>query len=356
MSHLVQGGASAVAAQQLLGRHTRFYDIADARALVQGRQWEVILSDSLYTLPTYCMLLEQVSEQPFTFTFQFGEGVLEVTGLGPNRFDDVVSVIQILLRPFLLRSFSQRKSALFCAEGPFAHGFFLYGTSSEYVEMSKPHWLQSDLYLRVFQPSMVPFIALLGGTVTCREEKERMGALRQTFFIEWPRPLQQRLLRLTAVDQRIKVYTLYQEKKLCDVALKAVDGELWVHSRVLVSASPVFHAMFSGDFQERHRKEIAFTSVQLDHLKIFIDFLYLGAEAFMERYTEEKISGELLSVLFGLAQQYTIRPLTDCCINLMAFCVNPKDEEEVEAMAKLADFYQNDQLGRLVECLKKANT
>ena len=129
-----------------------------------------------------------------------------------------------------------------------------------------------------------------------------------------------------------------------DIVLVVEDQELHVHKWILTSQSPVFEAMFQGDFQEASQDRITLKEKKLESMIQFLILLY-PTSMFLESKTH--LDDERQLSVMSLADEYQ-------CVNLIKQCI---DEAEITAKNVLqilpyAVKYQQTALPRMYDVIK----
>ena len=118
-----------------------------------------------------------------------------------------------------------------------------------------------------------------------------------------------------------------------DMVLVVEDQELHVHKWILKSQSPVFQAMFDGDFREAGQDRISLKEKEYKSMVQFFKILYPSSMFGEERVNLDDES--LLSVL-ALADEYQ-------CVNLIKQCINEAkitSEIVMEILPYVAKYHQ----------------
>ena len=118
-----------------------------------------------------------------------------------------------------------------------------------------------------------------------------------------------------------------------DMVLVVEDQELHVHKWILKSQSPVFQAMFDGDFQEAGQDKVTLKEKECKSMVQFFKLLYPSSMFGEERVNLDDES--VLSVL-ALADEYQ-------CVNLIKQCVNEAkitSEIVMEILPYVAKYHQ----------------
>jgi hypothetical protein len=144
-----------------------------------------------------------------------------------------------------------------------------------------------------------------------------------------------------------EAYALYQSQTLCDLKFVAADGEVCVHSLpMLLHGGEFIKATLTAPMREGAAKRIEFAEFTTDVLKGYIDFVYLGEEAFKPETFFA--SGRNVFELLRFAHMYGILPLIDVCTNLISLVAKPEDAGHLR---ELAAHYGNAHLVRLCDYL-----
>ena len=102
---------------------------------------------------------------------------------------------------------------------------------------------------------------------------------------------------------------MFEEEKFTDFELRCRDGDiLKCHKFVLVSRSPVFHAMLSNDMKEAKQGFAEVPDFDSDVMKEVLRYMYCN------NIEENEDSYE--SLIFA-AEKYQLAKLTDICIDHM---------------------------------------
>ena len=141
--------------------------------------------------------------------------------------------------------------------------------------------------------------------------------------------------------------TLYETQVGRDFLLVSSDGlEMSVHSAVLIAASPVFLAMFEGDFAERQTGRCVMTQVDAPVLKVLVQFMYCGScQTGVSDHTEQ---------IIVVADQYQLTDLVGQCEQIL---IKKMTEENVTDLLLLTDSIEAPSLkAHALRCVRKNST
>lgn len=124
------------------------------------------------------------------------------------------------------------------------------------------------------------------------------------------------------------ICSLYGDTQLSDFKFIVEGQEFHIHKNILAARSPVFHKMFTGNFQEKKGKTSEIFDASKEAFSELMRFIYVGKIRDLEKHVEE---------LLGLADRYEVSDLQKVCeLKLMA---NLKDEN-AESIFQLAHRHQ----------------
>ncbi len=152
-------------------------------------------------------------------------------------------------------------------------------------------------------------------------------------------------------DANEALYLLYQKQEFCDFCLVSKENQtLKIHSALLyVHGGPILQNLLTSGMKETANKTIIFPDYSQNAIRAFIEFIYLGGQAFSEKMSSTEEGKELdLLELFEMAHTYQINTLIDCCTNLMSLSAT---KENLEIIKKYAALYKNEHLTSLCEYL-----
>lgn len=143
------------------------------------------------------------------------------------------------------------------------------------------------------------------------------------------------------------LYALYQTQQHCDFTISCTDGTMIkTHSALLYAyGGSVLQKLLTSQFKESKDKVITFGNHNNDIIKIFLEFIYLGGEKFIEGMTlSTDLNITKLYELFEFAHMYEVQILIDCCTNLISLKATKENLREIK---ELANFYNNEHLKQL---------
>ncbi len=152
------------------------------------------------------------------------------------------------------------------------------------------------------------------------------------------------------------MYSLYQKQEGCDFKLFSKDGVTKVHSLLLrIYGGPVLQALLSSDMKETNEASISFEGYSKSVVDAFMDYIYLGGEAFSEKVLSSHEDNKINIIeLFEFAHTYQVDTLLDCCTNIISLVATKNDLETLQSVLALHD---NKHLKQICDYLStKGNT
>jgi len=131
-----------------------------------------------------------------------------------------------------------------------------------------------------------------------------------------------------------KVDSLRQHGSLgfCDVVLKLEGHEFQAHKVILASCSDYFHAMFNGNMKESNEKVIQINGVDVDIMKLVLNFIYTGSIP---------LSYDNVEYVLQAANLMLIKSLKDVCCRFLGTLLNVNN---CLGMQKFAESYSCEEL------------
>ena len=135
------------------------------------------------------------------------------------------------------------------------------------------------------------------------------------------------------------MYSLYQKQEGCDFKLFSKDGVTKVHSVLLrIYGGPVLQALLSSDMKETNEASISFEGYSKSVVDAFMDYIYLGGEAFSEKVLSSHEDNKINIIeLFEFAHTYQVDTLVDCCTNIISLVATKNDLETLQSVLALHD-------------------
>ncbi|GBM75706.1 Speckle-type POZ protein [Araneus ventricosus] len=119
---------------------------------------------------------------------------------------------------------------------------------------------------------------------------------------------------------------LYQEKNLCDIALKTASKTFEAHKAILACRSPVFKAMFEHDMVENSSGIVNISDVDPKTLEYMLFFMYANQ-------LEDAVDTKSAIQLYCAADKYQINSLKECCYPILKSLVSAENVCEVLSLA-----------------------
>jgi len=125
------------------------------------------------------------------------------------------------------------------------------------------------------------------------------------------------------------LYTMYKERELCDVTLRAGSATFPCHKTVLCARSPVFRAMFANDMTEKQKGFVDIVDVDSQTLDLFLTSLYTDSLNSLDWETALKI--------YSVADKYDVLAVRKECSSFLSWQLS---ESNVCDVLLLADVHQ----------------
>jgi len=111
----------------------------------------------------------------------------------------------------------------------------------------------------------------------------------------------------------------------CDVVLRCGNQEFEAHKLILASCSDYFYAMFNGNMKEAKEKVITINAVDVEIMKLVLNFIYTGSIALSQENVEHVIQA---------ANMMLIKSLKDVCCRFLESLVNVNNSLGMQKFAK----------------------
>lgn len=140
--------------------------------------------------------------------------------------------------------------------------------------------------------------------------------------------------------------TLYNQKELCDVVLRAGSVQFHVHKVILVACSQYFAAMFRSGMTEAQKGEVVLHNIDPTALEDILELFYTG---------KITLNSDNVQSLLSAASLFQIDHLREACSNFLRHQLSPGNCLGIKAFAEahgcqsLAEAAQRHALARFGE-------
>ena len=328
--------------------HSEKIDISHLQDPLAREEYEKIIQDPQLLSLTFCNSYSKMKVQFDDFSYFF-----PLKNCLPYH-DKVKNYVE-KIRNLLVTKSVEKKDFTICSLDETPTHVFYQIESDPFVFNSEMIFAEIDnrLFISIIEPSVPHFFNLLG--LGCRNDEVilkgfRGPSLGTSFKVQWkeghfppritPKPIPRR-------DFQKDLYSMYIDESLCDLTLVTKDGTIKIHSVPLfLCGGEAIQKMLTSNMKESLTKIVSFDQYSIATVKAFVDFIYLGESALAPKVFFNK--GVDVYELLDMAHTYQIKPLIDCCTNLLNVSANTSDAENIK---NLADRYDNEHLKELYKFL-----
>ncbi|GBN30955.1 BTB and MATH domain-containing protein 43 [Araneus ventricosus] len=133
---------------------------------------------------------------------------------------------------------------------------------------------------------------------------------------------------------RSDLQSMYQDRILPDITLRACGKTFPVHKALLSARSPVFKAMFSTDMREHDAEFIEIPDLESETVHRFLLYMYTDT-------TEENLDWSAVAKLYFASDKYEVLPLQQKCSEFLKRSLFPGNALEI---LEIADMHHDDDL------------
>lgn len=344
-------------------------DITQLNNLLQTKDYKTIIENSQLFSNAFLKILSPKTNRERSIYITQEENALILTGISYS-YNELINALE-RLREIFVKEYAVKKSiTIVCVD--FEEKCFILNKKNDNSFVNLRDLLINEkstpsiFFHEYILPNMQAFCEILGAT--CSNDSNRI-TIKSTipveaqqlepkiFEISWGAtlksftyPIPPKKIERGNLEQSIS--SLYKEQKFCDIVIKTKDENvIKAHSTILFAfGGEMIQSMLTANMKESNEKIICFSDFSKDVIKAFVDFIYFG-EKELEPNSFSKRNVDL-SELLRMAHTYQVLPLINHCTNLFSLLSTKENAEDIKC---LADFYNNDHLKELYQCLSGKN-